>query len=203
MKKMFLASFNLDGLECILPKPLKDLNVAFIPTAANTYQDRWFVEKDREKLKSMGLSLKEVDIDGKTQQEVEKLLEDIQIIHITGGNTFYLLEKIRESGFDKVLPKMLDAGVVFVGTSAGSIIVGPDIEPVGLIDDPQDAPNLKSTKGLGLVDFVILPHFDNQKYTEKYKEIMAKYNSDFNLLPLNDNQAALVDGNSYKVIDLI
>lgn len=169
MQRLFLASFGLGGLKDFLPKPFNSFKIAFITTAANTYQDKWFIEEDRKKLKDMGLNLVELDIAGKTKEELTNLLKDIKILYFTGGNTFYLLQEIKEIGFDETIKKLVEEGVYYTGASAGAVIAGVDIAPLAPLDDPKEAPNLKSTKGLGFVDIVILPHYGKEKYLDKYK----------------------------------
>jgi len=196
MKKLFLASIvsnTIEKLIEILPGSSDKLAVAFIPTAADPYEDKWFVDEDRDKLKEKGFNVKDVDIKGKTEQELLEELKDVDIIFVAGGNTFYLLEKSRESGFDKIVKELIQKGVIYVGSSAGATLAGPDIEPIKTLDDPSKAPSLKSFNGLNLVDFIILPHFE-EKNRKEYGEIIRE-NSEkgYKLIILTDNQAVVVE----------
>lgn len=202
MKKLFLASIVsniIEELLEILPKPANELTVAFIPTAADPYKDKWFVEDDRNKLKEKSFNLKDVDIKGKAKQELEDDLKDIDIIFVAGGNTFYLLEKARESGFDEIVKELVQKGVIYVGSSAGATFVCPTIEPVKTLDDPSKAPSLKSFEGLNLVDFVVLPHLGREN-KEKYEKIMREYEGRYKIIPLTDNQAVVVEGSEYQIV---
>lgn len=42
------------------------------------------------------------------------------VIWISGGNSFYLIDIIRRTGFDKKLDSVLEKGVLYAGASAGS-----------------------------------------------------------------------------------
>lgn len=44
------------------------------------------------------------------------------VICFTGGDTRYLLERIKETSFDMIVKKMIYTNKVYVGVSAGSII---------------------------------------------------------------------------------
>lgn len=202
MRKLFLTSGDLNALPKFLGKPLKGLKVAFIPTAANTYpaDHRWWLEQDRQFYKDNGAELIEADINGKSREELEEIFRGIDVLHFGGGNTFYLLEKARESGLDRIVERLLGKGVVYVGSSAGACLAAPDIEPISLADDRAAAPNLKSTKSLGLVDFLVVPHFDAKQYDEENKAIMKKYSANFKFVPLNNDQAILVEGKNYKIV---
>jgi len=204
MKKLFLASIvsnTIEKLIEILPGSSDKLAVAFIPTAADPYEDKWFVDEDRDKLKEKGFNVKDVDIKGKTEQELLEELKDVDIIFVAGGNTFYLLEKSRESGFDKIVKELIQKGVTYVGSSAGATLAGPDIEPIKTLDDPSKAPSLKSFNGLNLVDFNILPHFE-EKNRKEYGEIIRE-NSEkgYKLIILTDNQAVVVEDEEFKIVE--
>ena len=204
MKKLFLASIVSNTIEKLienLPKPPKDLKVAFIPTAADPYENKWFVDDDRNKLKEKGFNVKDVDIKGKTKQELIEELKGVDIIFVAGGNTFYLLEKARKSGFDRITKELIQEGVIYVGSSAGATFVCPTIEPVKTLDEPSKAPSLKSFEGLNLVDFVILPHFGKEKYKAKYEKIIEQYkDKNYKIITLTDQEAILVEGEKYKII---
>ena len=205
MKKLFLASVvanTIDKLIETLDELPNKLTVAFIPTAADPYKDKWFIEEDRNKLKEKGFNVKDVDIKGKTEQELLQELKDADIIFVAGGNTFYLLEKARESGFDKAAKEFLEKGVIYVGSSAGATLAGPNIEPVKPFDNPSKAPSLTSFEGLNLVDFIILPHFGEEKRRQKYEEIIREYSEKgYKLIALTDNQAVIVEGHEYKIVE--
>lgn len=174
--------------------------VGFVATAADPYEDKWFVEEDRKALEKAGFRLRDISLKGKTREQLSKELEGVGIIFVAGGNTFYLLEKARESGFDRVVKELVSRGVVYAGSSAGSIIAGPSIEPVKYIDEPSLA-SLKSFRGFGLVDFVVLPHFGRDKYKKQYEAVMKEFSgSGHKLVPLNDGQAVIVKDRGYKIV---
>lgn len=111
-------------------------------------------------------------------------------------------KKIYESGFDKIINELLNKGVIYVGACAGAVIVCPTIDPITEIDDPSKAPNLKSNYALNLIDFVILPHYGKEKNIEKYQRIMDTYKDrGYKIETLTDQQAIIVQGNNYRVVD--
>lgn len=121
------------------------------------------------------------------------------IIFVSGSNTFHLLEKVRESGFDKVVKEFVDKGVIYIGSSAGSVLVGPDIEPVAALED-RSSINLDSTKGIGLVDFVTLPHYGKEKYKPKYEKIVKDFSGKYELIKLEDKQAVVVEDKKHRIV---
>ena len=160
---------------------------AFIATAAEPYEDKWFVKKDKEALGSVGLFVTDVDIKDKTREELFNILKEFEIIFVAGGNTFYLLEQMNNCEFKDVLLELLNKEVIYVGSSAGSIVLCPDIEFISSFDDRVEAKGLNSTKGLALVDFYVFPHYGAEKYALKTKQVFDKY-ANLELIPLRDNQ---------------
>lgn len=200
MKKLFLTSIGLSALAQFLGKPTKGLKLIYVSTAANPYKDRWWLDLDRDVLKKLDFNFIELDIADKTKKELKEIFKDPDVIFIAGGNTFYLLEKVQISGFDKIVKELVNKGVVYVGSSAGASLSAPDISPIALVDDPKEAPNLKSTKSLGLVDFLVVPHFDGEKFKKGNQEIFRKYKDKLKLIPLDNDQAVLVEGDKIKIV---
>ncbi len=202
MKKLFLTSIKIDLLPKLISGEPAKTNLVFIPTAADPYSDKWFVEADRKKLSDLGFKLNELDLKGKTPENIKVALNGVGIIYVAGGNTFYLLQKVRESGFDKVVKDLVEKGVLYVGSSAGAVIAGPTIEPIKFLDDPAKAPGLKSFEGLGLIDFVVMPHYGKEKYKEKYEKTMREFtDKGFKLIPITDEQSIIVEGDNYRILE--
>ena len=79
---------------------------------------------------------------------------------VYGGDVMYLCRWMRESGLADLLPSLRE--MVYVGVSAGSMVTAPVFGET--YDDP-DAPFVIE-KGLGLVDFALLPHLDHEDHPE-------------------------------------
>jgi peptidase E len=94
---------------------------------------------------------------------------------------------MRKSGFTKVIDTLLeDTGRVYAGASAGSIVAGPDIASANWSEawDTNDV-KLKDLKGMNLLDFVVIPH-----YNEKDKMIIEakKKEVSYKVVGLEDGQ---------------
>jgi len=87
------------------------------------------------------------------------------VIYLAGGNTFYSLKHLRESGFLQKLKRFVDRGGVLAGLSAGAIIMTKDIKLAGYPPHEADVNEvrLKNLKALDLVNFDFLPHYNNSK----------------------------------------
>jgi dipeptidase E len=201
MVRLFLASIAcvvLDRFVELLSLPPEDLTVAFVASAADVYEDSSFVHDDRSALESSGFRVVDVPITGKSYQEVEEALAHVSVIFVAGGNTFYLLEKARASGFDRITKRLAQNGVWYVGSSAGSVLAGRTIEPVAGIDEPHHA-TLESFEGLCLTQSVIIPHCDRKQYEEEMNRIRNVYRNE-DLIMLTDQQALVVNGQEQYLV---
>ena len=194
-----------DEIIKLLQKPTYDVAVAFVTTASKPEENLDYINEDlrimREELR---FNVEEVDIDGKTESQVMRLLELKDIIFVEGGNTFYLLRAMRACNFEKVIRKLFKKGKVYIGVSAGSMVAGKTITTSVWRGEfrgkDKNTVRLKNLKGLGLVPFDMFVH-----YTPEYAEIIKQkipnpLKREKNLRILTDGQALLVQG---KEIDLI
>lgn len=201
MKRLFLASSGLEYIKTFVGEDPKSVNMLFIPTAGNLDDDVWWIDKDRDVLGRMGFQITELDIEHASKEEMQQQLDSTDIVYVAGGNTFFLLKQLRESGFDVMLDEFVKGGGQYAGASAGALIAGPDIGPISSIDEPEKVNGLKSTKGLGWIDVVPIPHYDMKSRTKSIDDIKAKYSKDYELVLLTDDQALVVEGKGWKVVD--
>ena len=206
MKKIFLASFasvTLDLIKDLLPKDKPQLKAAFIPTAGDPYDDKGFVYVDRDKLVELGFDVIDIDLKEASEESLEQQLAGIDLVLVAGGNTFYLLEKVKKSGFDKVIKKLVDNGVIYVGSSAGSILCCPTIEGAKRFDDPNDAPELTDYAGLNFYDKVIIPHAHKERYAERIVQTTEEMTQKgLEVVTLTDDQAILITDEGSRVVEL-
>ena len=99
-----------------------------------------------------------------------------------GGNTFYLLDIIRKYEFDKTIKKAIEGGAIYIGSSAGSIIMGNSIEYALPFD--ENNVDMKDYTGLKMVDGIIIPHanrkidFINKVKNEMDEKLYILYDGD-------------------------
>ncbi len=173
--------------------------VAFVTTAAyGESKNPWWMGKDRKSLYECGVkTIEDLDLKNKTKAELEGILADKDIIFVNGGNTFYLLHWVRESGFDKALPSFLKRGGIYVGVSAGSYIACPTIEAATWKLRDRNKVGMTDFTALSLVPFLITAHFE-----EKYRGYIdqAAKKTAYPIVALTDQQAIIVHKKSVRVI---
>ena len=109
---------------------------------------------------------------------------DIDVIYISGGNTFGTLDKIRKSNFDKDIIRYVKSGVVYIGGSAGAHIVSKNIQHVEKYD--ANTVGITDFSGLGLFDGVLICHYTDARKKD-YVNLSA--NSEFKAYALTDEDS--------------
>lgn len=181
----------------ILPKPANQIKLAHIITASKVEDDISYLAKERREMASLGIQIDEIDIEGKKEAELRKLMGDKDVVYVQGGNSFYLLKHARESGFDKVVKDLVNKGIIYIGVSAGSYIACPTIEMANWKHQDRNIVGLTDLTGLNLVPFLLFVH-----YKPEYKEILeseipaAKYP----VRILTDQQAILVKNDEITLV---
>lgn len=159
----------------------KGIKVLFIPTAAQGEHEMPYVYKSEKELIDLGIL--EANIVWANNLETTET-ENYDAMYVCGGNTFFLMNEIRKTSFDKKIIDFVRSGRVYVGVSAGSVIMCPDIS----ISEPFDLNDveLKDTSGLHITSKIITPH-----YQRKEKAIINEWEKvhDYEVVRLNDGQA--------------
>jgi dipeptidase E len=161
-----------DALVGLLGKPISEASALCVPTALHSMPGGgaavWRALSASYPSALCGLGWKSLGVLELTA--LPSLKEDYWVpavreadaLLFEGGDSFYLYDWVRRSGLSDLLPS-LRPGIVWVGLSAGSMVAGPNI----IAPEPGESiPPTGSGKGLGLVDFAILPHLDHERFPE-------------------------------------
>lgn len=161
-KAIASALFELVG------KRPEDTNLVFIPTASNveTGDKDWFIDDliniKKQNFKSVAIA----DISAVPENIWRPQFEEADVLFFEGGNTYHLMYWINRSGLVKLLLEMLKTKV-YVGSSAGSMIAGPDLDLRLSKAIYAEEAEKDSMAGLGFVDFYFLPHLDSPHFAAR------------------------------------
>lgn len=202
--KLLLTSSGLsdqptcDALVALSGRPLADQRVAVVPTAANVVPgDKGWLVADYLQVQRAGFAaLDIVDVSALEPAVWRSRLEEADVLVVTGGDTTHLLRWLRRSGMADDLPTLL-RDRVYVGISAGSMVTGPHLR---LSQSPQPEP--EDSRGLGLVDFLVVPHLDSPWFPAAAESAVraALAGLAHRTFALADGRAVAVDGTEVRVV---
>lgn len=203
MQKLFLASLFKEVAPIFAGFANENLagkTVTFIPTAALPDNLSFHIEYSKKLLSEMGLIVDELEITTASYSEIRSKLENNDYIYVAGGNTFFLLQEMNRSGAGKLVQTQINAGKLFIGESAGAILLAPDIEYARDTDNPLEAPQLKTFEALDMIDFYPVPHYKNDPLGEAVEMVISKYGNKLPLVPFSNSQAILVVGKEKQIV---
>jgi dipeptidase E len=174
-----------------------DNKKACVITSGRTEEEQFYIDYSMSEMKDFGIDVSEINI---AKNDSFPDLPEFDIYYVCGGNTFYILDRMRKTGIDKILIEAVRKNKLYVGVSAGSIITGPDIEvtEIGINPDSNDV-NLLDMSGLKFVPFIITPHYNQEE--EKDVEEFKKKRAGETVIALTDGQAVFADDSGYKIIE--
>lgn len=208
--KLFLTSKFHHVAHDIAPK-LSDnqkQNIVFVDTAIK-YREFKEGELDwhyanLDAMHKYGYNYELYDIIGKTGREIERDLAKYETIYVEGGNPFFLMQEAYKNNFGDYLKKRLGQGMIYISESAGSVCAGADIaansRPSKSIEDYE----LPDSRGFGLVNFCILPHWGQKEKRDDYLtyKIPQAYKDDYAYIPLTNKQYIEVTENWINIVDV-
>jgi peptidase E len=198
--KLFLASWSPSANEVLgkafleLPsKPANQNKLLILSMDTTSDFHRKYLEIEKQWYIKQGFQERNVSILN-LKNDVIPGFEDLDVLHMWGGNTWHYLKRIRETGLVPRIREFIDRGGVYVGTSAGSLLMCPDVDE-RLTSDPNDV-GLVDVSGFGYIDFNIVPHWDSKESLGESTSLMDcmryVWETGKRVVPLTDNQAVRV-----------
>lgn len=170
----------------------ENMKIGFIPTASEPDEDRWYMEEDREDLFKMGFEIIDIDISNESKEKILEKFNNVDVVFVAGGNSFYLLQQIKAK---EVIQDLIEFAnnKIYIGSSAGSCILCPSIDYAQKLDDKRQAPLLNNCNAMNLVNFYVIPHYKSKdKYTKIANEIEKEY-PNYNFVKLSNEEAIIID----------
>ena len=142
-----------------LNKPIDKCKLLFIPNEKATYETI-HSEKCFLRMQDLGFARDNIAVfDYYNPQQFIDL--DLDVIYISGGNSFATLKRIRDCNFDKQIIRYVKSGVIYIGGSAGAHIASQNIEHIAAFDSIPDG--MDDFNGLGLFDGILICHYTEER----------------------------------------
>lgn len=178
----------------LFPKSLKDKTLAYMPSDGSDKESNKKYTPFWENIaKENDVKFNFIDNSSVDFSEKEKI-KGSNILLITGGNTFTLLNNIKKNGLDKEIIALSNKdGFVIAGFSAGAVILTPTINIVTKewsYGKDVNTVGLNDMRGLSLIDFEVLPH-----YTDADNDALTGYRNEsvFDVKSISDTDYILID----------
>jgi len=207
MKELFLTS-EINLVASDISKKIKtksgNLRTAYIITPVEKGYEKndlkWSKQNQASMIKA-GFDIFEYSITNKKLDELKRDLNDVDVIYVEGGSLVYMMNQVRLSGFDIFIREFVKKGGVYIGTSTGSFIMAEDTAP-GLSLEVYLENNF-DTKGIGLVNFLVMPHWGTSEFKESYQKMLFDaYDMKVPMIVLTDTQYVWVKNDSIQIIDV-
>ncbi len=174
----------------IIPKEqLKDKKVLYITTAVDgeKIDNRDWVLNEYKTILDLG-----IDESNITEYKIGDSIniDDFDIMYVIGGNTIYLLDMVRKYNFDKEIIKFIKKNKIYIGSSAGSQILGTTIKLCSAYED--NFVNMTDFTALGIINGEVVPH------SNKKSDLLSNVNRD-NLVLLYDGDMIIYDSKDCKL----
>lgn len=181
----------------LLKKSVQDSKILVIHTAQKP-EHMIFVNEVGEEISKQGILLSNISYVNISGEIPNILLSKYDAVYVCGGNTYFILDRIRKTRLDNSLKRYVKSGGLYIGVSAGSIIAGQNIQIVGWgIEGDSNEISLKDLRGLGFTNIAVFPHYKHKlkREVEEFKSLV-----DYPVEPLKDGEAIIIKDKKVKRI---
>lgn len=199
--KLILASqgFTTDEMEKevakIVGKPASSINIAIINESMyeidGARSKRWCIRELSNIEKHIGGKIDFVNFRVHSKDEIRKRLIDADLTYIVGGKQHVYSKLFHETDTVSLIKELAEKRVL-MGTSAGSIVLGKQIQSENFwCQRYQISLQDIEYQELGIVPFNIIPHYlreDHREWSKEFFENTLK-NNPFTVYGVTDEQA--------------
>ncbi|HVZ12743.1 MAG TPA: Type 1 glutamine amidotransferase-like domain-containing protein [Patescibacteria group bacterium] len=206
MKTLFLTSEVEIVASDVYQKINKNgrLRTAYITTPTekgHENDDLAWHRSNKLSMENAGFETFDYTITGKNPKALEADLKDAEVIYVEGGSLVHMMNQARISGFDKFIKSFVENGGIYIGTSTGSFIMAEDTAPGLALETYLE--NDFDTRGIGLVNFLVMPHWGSSDFEESYKKLpYHAYQMTTPMIVLTNTQYVWVKDNEFEIIDV-
>ena len=193
MSKIILSSCDFRNIESKkgiydnLPASIQQCKVLYFPNEKAT-EDAIKSQKFHSRLSEFGFEKNNIYVYNYFSPAEFDTNNHVDIIYISGGNTFGTLKRIQESKADKIIFYYLSRGATYIGGSAGAHIASRSIQHVSKYD--IETFGLTNYSGLNLFDGILICHYTESR-KEDYKTLIEQ--GEKNVIKLRDQDFIIFD----------
>lgn len=193
------------ALSRLVGKPLDQINIAVIneASAVEPGDKRWFFDEMQNLSQLVGGEIDVINLLALDVQTIEARMVFADVIYVVGGMTDYLMTVFERTGFRELLKNKLLNEKVYVGASAGSMVLGRRITTEGYRQVYRKGEqDFGVNEYLALVDFSIFPHLNSPLWTRNRVDVIQEVanGASYPVYAIEDTQAVVVNGSEVSFI---
>ncbi len=170
-----------------IPCPINKCKVLYFPNEKATLYDIKS-PKFYDRLEEFGFQKENIYVFNYFAPDEFDTTTHIDVIYISGGNTFGTLRLIRDANADRIITNYVKSGTSYIGGSAGAHIASASIEHVSKYD--TNTFELTDFSGLKLIDEILICHYSK----DREKDYLSLINDDkYKVIKLTDNDSAVFE----------
>jgi len=169
-------------------------SVAIVTTAAEGKERNQYSKLAEAQFRELDFNIVDfIDIETNLQADFSQY----NVIYVCGGNTFKLMKFARQTTFDEDIKFLLEKGGVYIGVSAGSLIIGPSIKIANEVHPDKNEVGLTNFSGFNIVDLIIFPHYSSN-FEEEIKSFEER--NDAKVERIDNSQAVIIEDEKKALI---
>jgi len=175
--------------------------ILFIPTASSDSEEECLAVKEYYKKNfNCAVSFLKLIKSNLSHNQITKSIMETDIVYVGGGNTLKMLKIWKKKKIDKILFSAFEKGIILSGTSAGAICWFKHGNSDSLRFSQKKSKKLIRIKGLGIIPFMVCPHYDSEEDRKPATiEMIKEYGE--TVIALDDCSALEYIDGKYKIIN--
>ncbi|MBD3312756.1 hypothetical protein GF352_04870 [archaeon] len=169
----------------LIKKDVSKTRVIFITINTTSKRGSYYTNRELERITNAGIKKENIKLLDLSQGGIINI-EPFDVIYVAGGNTYKYLKELRDAGLMDKIRRAVKNGRLYVGSSAGSILAGPEIRA----SQEENTVKLKDLACLRLVSFTVMPHYNHKRKRELEK---LRKETVYEIKPLRDEEAIKID----------
>ncbi len=162
----------------------KNSRITYIPSSPDP--DKKYFNKFKDWFGGLGYThISYFDLETEYDSNIEDAVFSGDVIYLSGGDTLSFLDSIIKHGFKEKITNFVKSGKVLIGTSAGAMIMTPEVE---------------SRQALNLVNFEFYPHYEKEGVNEQIDQKLETRSKTVNVIACREGEGLIIwDDDKYII----
>ncbi len=162
--------------------------VAIVTTASGDKENNKYAQMAKSQLLEAGYADADfIDLEVSTDPSI---FHSYDTIYVCGGNTFKLLVAVRNAQFKTTVEQLLSRKGIYIGVSAGSIIMCPSVQIANEVQPDVNEINMTNFDALHFVEETLCPHYETS-HEDEVKDYETRH--EISVTRLTNDQAIVFE----------